>query len=271
MERRVIVTGAGSGIGLQSALEAARLGFGVVATVHHEADLDRVRRAARDAGVEVATEVLDVTDDGRAAEVMARHEPWGLVNAAGLMAPGLLAETPMSEARLHLEVMVLAPVRLTQLALPYMRREGGGRVVNVSSVLGDENGPLLGWYEAAKQALSTVSDTMRQELAHDGVDVVLIEPGPYATPIWDKAQSVLLQRRQRSPEPQVYERTRAVMEGLEALGADPAEVAGVVGEALHAAHPPFRYRVGPGTSLTVLARAVPTSIRDRFTRSAAGL
>ncbi|MGH9005912.1 MAG: SDR family NAD(P)-dependent oxidoreductase, partial [Acidimicrobiia bacterium] len=177
MERRVIVTGAGSGIGLQSALEAARLGFGVVATVHHEAHLDQVRSAARDAGVEVATEVLDVTDDARAAEVMARHEPWGLVNVAGLMVPGLLAETPMSEARLHLEVMVLAPVRLTQLALPYMRRDGGGRVVNVSSVLGDENGPLLGWYEAAKQALSTVSDTLRQELAHDGVDVVLIEPG----------------------------------------------------------------------------------------------
>jgi NAD(P)-dependent dehydrogenase (short-subunit alcohol dehydrogenase family) len=270
VERRVIVTGAGSGIGLQTALEAARLRFAAVAAVHHESQLDDVGRAARDAGVEVGTEVLDVTDDERAGEVMDRHTPWGLVNVAGLMAPGLLAETPMSEARLHLEVMVLAPLRLVQLALPHMRR-GGGRIVNVSSVLGDENGPVLGWYEAAKQALSTVSDTLRQELAHDGVDVVLIEPGPQATPIWDKAQSVLLQRQQRSPEPDVYERTSAVLEDLEALGADPTEVARVVGKALHAAHPPFRYRVGPGSSLTVLARALPTSIRDRFTRTTAGI
>jgi NAD(P)-dependent dehydrogenase (short-subunit alcohol dehydrogenase family) len=267
----VIVTGAGSGIGLECALEVARLGFGAVAAVHHESQLDAVGRAAGEAGVEVATEVLDVTDDDRAAEVIGRHAPWGLVNAAGVLAPGLLVETPPAEGRLHFDVMVFAPVRLAQLALPGMRRDGGGRIVNVSSVLGDENGPMLGWYEAAKQALSTVSDTLRQELAHDGVDVVLIEPGPYATPIWGKAQSALLQRRRRSAEPEAYDRTSAVLEGLEALGADPAEVGRIVGEALHAAHPPFRYRVGPGASLTVLARAVPTSVRDRFTRSAAGL
>jgi NAD(P)-dependent dehydrogenase (short-subunit alcohol dehydrogenase family) len=271
VERRVIVTGAGSGIGLECALEAARLGFGAVAAVHHESQVDGVGRAAKEAGVEVATEVLDVTDDDRAAEVIGQHEPWGLVNAAGLLAPGLLMETEPSEARLHFDVMVFAPVRLAQLALPGMRRGTGGRVVNVSSVLGDENGPMLGWYEAAKQALSTVSDTMRQELAHDGVDVVLVEPGPYATPIWGKAQSVLLQRRSRSPEPEVYDRTSEVLAGLEAIAADPADVGLTVGEALHAAHPPFRYRVGPGTALTVLARAVPTSIRDRFTRSVSGL
>lgn len=271
MERRVIVTGAGSGIGLASALEAARLGFGVVAAVHREPQVADVQRVARDSRVDVDVEVLDVTDDARATELMERHRPWGLVNAAGLLSPGLLADTPPSEARLHLEVMVLAPVRLAQLALPAMRREGGGRIVNVSSVLGDENGPMLGWYEAAKQALSTVSDTMRQELADDGIEVVLIEPGPYATPIWRKAQSSLLQRRELSDEPDVYDRTRVVLEALEAASGDPDEVARVVGTALRAGHPPFRYRTGPGTSVTFLARAVPTSVRDRFTRALAGI
>jgi NAD(P)-dependent dehydrogenase (short-subunit alcohol dehydrogenase family) len=271
VERRVIVTGAGSGIGLECALEAARLGFVAVAAVHQESQLDAVGRAAREAAVEVATEVLDVSDDARVAEVIERHEPWGLVNAAGLLRPALLADTALSEGRLHFDVMVFAPVRLAQLALSGMRRGTGGRIVNVSSVLGDENGPMLGWYQAATQALSAVSDTMRQELAHDGVDVVLVEAGPSATPLWGKAQSVLQRRRARSPEPEVYDRTSAVLDGLEALAADPKEVARTVGEALHAAHPKFRYRVGPGTSLTVLARAVPTSIRDRFTRTAAGL
>jgi short-subunit dehydrogenase len=219
----------------------------------------------------VTAEVLDVTDDSRAAEVIERHQPWGLVNAAGLLGPGLLAETPISEARLHFDVMVFAPVRLAQLALAGMRRGTGGRIVNVSSVLGDESGPMLGWYAAAKQALSTVSDALRQELAHDGVDVVLIEPGPIATPLWGKAQSVLRRHRERSPEPEAYDRTSVVLQGLEARGADPTDVGHTVGEALHAAHPRFRYRVGPGSSLTVVGRAVPTSLRDRFTRKAAGL
>jgi NAD(P)-dependent dehydrogenase (short-subunit alcohol dehydrogenase family) len=117
----------------------------------------------------VLVEVLDVTDDDRATEIIERYTPWALVNAAGLLSPGFLADTPPSEARLHLDVMVLAPLRLGQLALPSMRASGGGRIVNVSSFLGDERLPMLGWYQAANQALSNISGRPRAELAHDGV------------------------------------------------------------------------------------------------------
>ena len=78
MQRQVIVTGAGSGIGRATALEAARLGFGVVAAVRREAQVDDVEGAARDADLKVAVEVLDVTDDNRAAEIIERYPPWGL-------------------------------------------------------------------------------------------------------------------------------------------------------------------------------------------------
>jgi NAD(P)-dependent dehydrogenase (short-subunit alcohol dehydrogenase family) len=271
MQRRVIVTGAGSGIGRATALEGARLGFGVVAAVHREAQVDEVERAARDADVNVAVEVLDVTDEDRAAEIIERHPPWGLVNAAGLLSPGLLADTPPSEARLQLDVMVLAPLRLARLALPAMRANGGGRIVNVSSILGDETLPMFGWYQAAKQALSNLSDRLRTEVARDGVEVVLIEPGPYATPIWGKARSSLLQRREQSHVPEAYDRTSAALAAIEKTGGDPSEVATVIGAALHAGHPRFRYRVGPSTPATVLARAVPPSIRDRVTRAVAGI
>jgi NAD(P)-dependent dehydrogenase (short-subunit alcohol dehydrogenase family) len=272
MERRVIVTRAGSGIGRETALEAARLGFTVVATVHREDQVDDLARAAAEDGPGLAAvEVLDVTDDDRAADVITRHPPWGLANVAGLLSPGLLADMPPADARRHLDVMALAPVRLAQLALPAMRRQGGGRVVNVSSVLGDVNGPMLGWYQAAKQALSTVSDTQRVEFAHDGVDVVLVEPGPYATPIWGKAREYLRRLAERSPEPEVYERADLVLAALERRGGDPAEAAAVICAALRAGHPRFRYRVGPGRSATVLARAVPTSVRDRVTRAVAGI
>ena len=272
VERVVLVTGAGSGIGLATAVEAARLGFTAVAAVHREDQTQAVRTAARAAGVEVEVETLDVTEDRQAREVIERRRPWGLVNNAGLLWPGLLAEQSPDEARRHLDVMLLAPMCLAQLALPAMRRRGEGRIVNVSSIAGDTNGPMLGWYEAAKRGLSTLSDALRPEVAGWGVDVVLVEPGPFATPIWDKAAARLREGRAASSEPEVYDRTLGVLDGLARRSGDPREVAEVIGEALRAGRPRFRYRVGANAGLVAgLAHAVPTSVKDRFTRAVAGL
>jgi NAD(P)-dependent dehydrogenase (short-subunit alcohol dehydrogenase family) len=153
-----------------------------------------------------------------------------------------------------------------------MRRDGGGRIVNVSSIAGDVNGPLLGWYEAAKQALSSVSDALRPEVAGYGVEVVLVEPGPYATPLWDKARDYLARRRADALEPDVYDRSIELVDEVAARAGDPQEVAHVIGAALHAGRPRFRYRVGGGSNAAAaVSRLVPTSVKDRFTRAAAGL
>jgi NAD(P)-dependent dehydrogenase (short-subunit alcohol dehydrogenase family) len=272
VERVVLVTGAGSGIGLATTLEAARLGFTAVGAVHRDDQADTVRSAARDAGVGVEVETLDVTDDEAVRHVIERRQPWGLVNNAGLMWPGLLAEQPLDEGRHHLDVMLLAPIRLVQLALPAMRRQGEGRIVNVSSIAGDANGPMLGWYETTKRALTTLSDALRPELAAWGIDVVVVEPGPCATPIWDKANARLQGEREGSTEPHVYDRTIEMIGDLAARAGDAADVAEVVGEVLRAGRPRFRYRVGASAGLVAgLGRVVPTSVKDRFTRAVAGL
>jgi NAD(P)-dependent dehydrogenase (short-subunit alcohol dehydrogenase family) len=272
VERVVLVTGAGSGIGLATAIEVARLGFTSVAGVHHDDQADAVRSAARTAGVDIEVEALDVTDDETIRRVIDRYRPWGLVNNAGLMWPALLAEQPPDEARRHVDVMLLAPMRLAQLAVPAMRRRCEGRIVNVSSIAGDVNGPMLGWYEATKRALSTLSDALRPELAGWGIDVVVIEPGPFATPIWDKAADRLTDRRPTSIEPEAYGRARAVLDGLARRAGDSQEVAALVGEVLRAGRPRFRYRVGVGAGVaTGLTRVIPTSVKDRLTRAAAGL
>jgi NAD(P)-dependent dehydrogenase (short-subunit alcohol dehydrogenase family) len=93
-------------------------------------------RPAAEAGVDVAVEVLDVTDDAAASRVIERVQPWALVNNAAYMNAGLLEDVSLDEARRQYDVMLFAPVRLTQLALPGMRRRGGGRIVNISSVAG---------------------------------------------------------------------------------------------------------------------------------------
>jgi NAD(P)-dependent dehydrogenase (short-subunit alcohol dehydrogenase family) len=275
MERVVLVTGAGSGIGLASALEAARLGFSVVAGVHEASELDGVREAAAAAHLpagSVDAEVLDVTDEGAARTLIEARQPWALVNNAAVVNAGLLADVTPDEARHQFEVMVFAPMRLAQLALPGMCRAGGGRIVNVSSIAADTTTPMLGWYQAAKAALSSASSVLRQEAQQLGVDVVVIEPGVIETEIWAKAADDLARRRDASAEPEAYDRAIAAMEEAREHGTDIEEVAQVVGAALHAGHPRFRYRVGAGArALPLVEKVLPTGLRDRFTRAAAAL
>ena len=268
----MLISGAGSGIGLETAIEAARLGFRSVAAVHEPEQVGDVERAAAAAGVEVVTEVLDVTDDAHAAEVIDRAEPWALVNNAGYMNAGLIEDVPAGDALRQYEVMVVAPMRLVQLVLPGMRRRGGGRIVNISSSAGEMSIPFQAWYDATKRAFSSLSDGLRAELVRHAIEVVVVEPGAIATPLWDTARAELEACRLRSVEPEAYDRALAALDEATEHAADPAEVARVVGEALHAGHPRFRYRVGPGSSaISAVARLLPTSIRDRMTRSMGGL
>ena len=264
----MLITGAGSGIGLATAIEAARIGFHAVAAVHRSDQVAAVQTAAAEAGVEVEADVLDVTDDRRAAALVDRVEPWAVVENAGFMNPGLIEDVTIEEARHQLEVMLLAPVRLVQLVLPGMRRRGGGRIVIVSSPLGEATLPLQGWYSATKRALSALADGLRVEVVDDAVDVVLVEPGAASTPLWDDARDDLTERRSRSVRPEAYDRGIALQDQLGDRSAEPSDVADVIGVALRAAHPRFRYRTPTAAvPFAVAARVVPTSVRDRVVRA----
>src|SRR5438445_13569612 len=102
-DKTVLTTGANSGIGLATALEVARRGFRSVGSVRSEAKADIVAKAAADAGVEVATVILDVTDADRCAEVVNRLQPWAVVNNAGYSNLGAVEDVSDEEARRQLE------------------------------------------------------------------------------------------------------------------------------------------------------------------------
>lgn len=267
----MLITGAGSGIGLAVAVEAARLGYRAVAAAHRSEQLPDVRAAAAEAGIEVDARVLDVTDDTAARDLVEDVEPWAVVACAGFMNPGLIEDVTIDEAREQLDVMLLAPARLVQLALPGMRRRGGGRIVVVSSPLGTATLPLQGWYSATKRALSALCDGLRVEVIDDAVDVVLVEPGAADTPLWDDARARLIERKRRSVRPDVYDRVIALQDELRDRAADASDVAEVVGTVLRAAHPRFRYRTAAGAVPFALAARVPTSLRDRVVRSLEGI
>ena len=176
-DRVALVTGGSAGIGERTAIRLQQAGFTVYAVARR---VDAMRELA-DAGVH--TFAMDVTDDASmTAGVQRIVDEAGrldvLVNNAGYGSFGAVEDVPLDEARRQFEVNVFGLARLVQLALPHMRAQGSGRIVNVSSIGGKVSEPLGAWYHATKFAVEGLSDSLRLEVAPFGIHVVLVEPGP---------------------------------------------------------------------------------------------
>ncbi|MCU0267643.1 MAG: SDR family NAD(P)-dependent oxidoreductase [Acidimicrobiales bacterium] len=270
-ERTVLVTGANSGIGLAAAVRAAAAGFRVVGTVRSEAKAAVLHEAAEAAGVEVASDLLDVSDTDGCAEVIERHRPWGLVNNAGFPVIGAVEDVVDDEARAVFEVMTLAPMRLARLALPHMRAAGGGRIVNVSSVYGFTTTPFSGWYQGTKHALEALSDALRMEVAADGIQVVLVQPGGFRTGIWAENDAGA-ERRAGSRYAEGYRRSLALTHRFLPIMGEPDGAAKMIVGALTTRSPRARYLAGNDAWVIALVdRVALTSVKDRLTRLTLGL
>jgi NAD(P)-dependent dehydrogenase (short-subunit alcohol dehydrogenase family) len=181
--RAILLTGASSGTGLSSgtgratALRLHRAGWPVYAT-------GRNVEALSDLAAEGITVLhLDVTDEESMVAAVKRiadeHGAVGtLINNAAYSLNGTIGETPMDEVRAQFETNVFGLCRLTQLVLPGMREQGGGRVIIMSSIFGQFATPGRGYYQATKHALEAIGDSLRHEVARFGIKVVLVEPSP---------------------------------------------------------------------------------------------
>lgn len=269
--RTVLVTGANSGVGLETAIHLAGLGFHVIGTARSEEKGALLAKAASDAGVEVEVALLDVTDAARCEALVQAVEPWAVVNNAGYMNLGKVVDVPPDDALRQLDAMVVAPMRLATLAIPSMRRRGQGRIVNVSSIAAHTTAAMTGWYQACKHALSAVTDALRREVADDGIAVVLIEPGGLDTGIWDKAADDLRRRRRGSTSTHAYDRALGTLRRLRPFMGEPVAAAEVIGEALTAGRPRARYRVGGDARVIGFLDAVlPVRLKDRLARAVVG-
>ncbi|HYU38581.1 MAG TPA: SDR family NAD(P)-dependent oxidoreductase [Acidimicrobiia bacterium] len=266
----VLTTGANSGIGLATVLEVARRGYRSVGTVRTQEKAEAVKAAARDGGVKVETEILDVTHADAVAQLIDRHRPYGLVNNAGYSITGAIEDVTDDEARAALETMVLAPVRLARLAIPHMRERGEGRIVNVSSIYGRVTTPLTGWYQGAKHALEALTDALRMEVAGSGIRVVLVEPGGFRTGIWEETERQI-DKRAGSRFDSAYRRTLQSTRLAQPIMGDPGQVARVIAGALSGFTRP-RYLVGyDAAAIALWSRLTPTEIKDRLQRLVLGL
>lgn len=270
-DQTVLVTGANSGIGLATAIAAADAGFRVVGTVRSKAKAKVLHTAASEAGVEVESDLLDVSDADACVKVIERQQPWGLVNNAGYSSMGAIEDVSDDEAHAVLETMVVAPMRLSRLALPGMREQGGGRIVNVSSIYGFLSTPFTGWYQGSKHALEGLTDALRLEVASDGIQVVLIQPGLFKTGIMGGAQQEM-EARADSRHADAYRRAIDLTERYESMMGPPEPVANTIVGALTARSPRSRYLVGTDAHMLAVAdRFSVTGVTDRVQRLLFGL
>lgn len=196
----VVVTGASGGIGRATALAFAERGATVVVTARRSRPLDDVVRECRRADGEAVAVPADVTDD-EAVDAVAREaagrfgriDVW--VNNAGVNLYGPIEEAPPREWRRVVETNVFGTYHGIRAALPWMREQGHGVLVNVSSVLGKVGSPYQSAYVASKHAVRGLSDCVRQEVGDvAGIEVCTVLPGPIDTPLFDHAATYTSRR-----------------------------------------------------------------------------
>lgn len=232
------VTGAGRGLGRAIAVAALRRGDRVAATARDPRALDPL---VAEFGGAVVPLRLDVThaDEARSA-VAEAHARFGrldvVVNNAGYGLFGYVEELDPQQLRDQLDVNLFGALHVTRAALPYLREQRSGHVVQVSSSSGVAAWPGLGGYHASKWALEGLSEALAQEVARFGIAVTLVEPGPVATQ-WRGESAV------RAHELPAYDDARAA--AWHPAGAStPEAVAGVVLAVVDLDEPPLRILVG---------------------------
>jgi NAD(P)-dependent dehydrogenase (short-subunit alcohol dehydrogenase family) len=188
MAELVLITGCSSGIGLSAALECANAGFRVVATMRNLERRETLLAAAKERELSVSVEQLDVTSTSapvKVRELVLKYGPFfGLVNNAGIAFGGAFEEQTDEDVREQFETNVFGLMAITRAVLPSMRAQGRGRVVNVSSLSGRVGLPGVSSYAATKHAVEGFSEALRWEVEPFGVQVVLVEPGTFRTPIF---------------------------------------------------------------------------------------
>lgn len=265
----VLITGASSGIGAATARHLDAQGHRVFAGVRDEA----AGRAAL-AGVSDRLRIvaLDISDESSIEAAMVQVGPEGLdalINNAGIGVPGPLELLPLDALRTELDVNVVGQVAVTQAALPLLRATRG-RIVFVGSVGGKVASPFAGAYHASKFAIEALSDSWRQELEPEDLEVVLVEPAAVSTAIWDKAIAQVNELLTRGgPEIERYRARlssfRDSLERADEHGMAPEDVAEVIETALTSDHPDPRYVVGAtGKVASMLRPVLPDRLADKL-------
>jgi NAD(P)-dependent dehydrogenase (short-subunit alcohol dehydrogenase family) len=199
VKNNVLVTGSNSGFGRLISLALARRGHTVFATMRapttkNEAAAAELRAIAEAERLALHVLALDVTDERSVVEAVKAAESTAghldvVINNAGYAVGGLNETVTPEQALAQLDTNVIGAHRVNRAALPGLRTRGAGLIIHVSSTMGRLVTPFYGFYCASKWALEAMAESYRYELEHTGVEVVIVQPGAFATQF--RASSVL--------------------------------------------------------------------------------
>ncbi len=269
-QKVVLITGASSGIGQECAEHLARAGWRVFGTS---------RQLPPTSPSEAAVEIvqMDVTDENSVRQcvdgVLAKAGRLdAVVNNAGIAVMGAVEDTSIEEAKAQLETNFFGVLRVCRATLPALRRNGGGHIVNISSLAGLIGLPFSGLYSASKFALEGVSEALRMECRQFGVRIILVEPGDFRTNITQR-RTIAAAAQNNSAYREAFERCKLKQEQDETNAPGPEPVAQLVVRILADPNPRPRYSVGMLSQRIVvpLKRFLPQRIFDWAARQAFGM
>jgi NAD(P)-dependent dehydrogenase (short-subunit alcohol dehydrogenase family) len=271
MSDSVLITGAGMGLGLETALHLAERGFKVYASVPDLSQQGGVDTAAVNRGVSLEVVQMDVTDQ---ASIEAAVDTivaecggiYGLVNNAGLGLRGFFEDLSEEEIRRLFDVNVFGTMAVTRAVLPHMRVARRGRIIMISSAAGRIAEMTISAYSASKFALEGFGEALAQEVMPFGLHVSLIEPGLVMTSHF----TVNRGRARAAMDPRSFyyawfvQHEKMVDDVLRTNRITPMDIAKAVHRALTARRPKLRYVVGTGAKLFIsLRRHIPGELFER--------
>ena len=265
--RKILITGASTGIGRAIALALDEEGWQVFAGVRSQKDGKSLKSESSENLVPI---ILDITKKEHIKKAVEKigDSLHGLINNAGIVSPGPLELMPIKDIKEQLDVNVVSQISVTQSFLPSLRNSQG-RIIFMSSVSGMMVFPLLGAYAASKHALEAIGDGFRRELKKWDIKVSIIEPGSMKTPIWKKTLGRGSAQMKDIPKEKLklYENEiNSLLKGAseaEKKALDVQYVVDAVLDALDSSHPKTRYIVGPIHKIkTIIARFLPDSFLD---------
>jgi NAD(P)-dependent dehydrogenase (short-subunit alcohol dehydrogenase family) len=272
-QKVAVITGCSSGIGLLTAIEFARDGYQVVATMRDLGRSGRLEEAAQKEGVREKLDLrrLDVTEfdslSGAIDGIVHGHGRIDvLVNNAGFSVAGFGEDLQLSEIRRQFETNFFGNVAMTKAVLPVMRQQKSGHIIQVASVAGLVGTPLLSAYCSSKHALEGFSESLRIETHSLGIRVVLVEPGAYDTDIWER--NVVIGKNALDPNSPNRERSQRFSEFVKSSRKqrrDAREVAQLILRIANNPNPKLRYLIGTDAKMQVwLKRLMPWRNYERM-------
>ena len=265
-EKVAVITGSSSGIGFETSLLLARNGFYTYATMRNLNKSQKVKDIAKNENLPLNVLQLDVTDDKSVKDAINKIQDEKaridvLVNNAGYDVMGAVEDLSIDEFKSQFETNFFGVLRVRKEVIPIMRNQGGGNIINISSVGGRIGIPLNSAYISSKFALEGLSESMRYELEQFGIDVILIEPGAVKSNFFENADvKVNNNNTTNSTKTSLYSQlTQKIIKGFEPIlesssSSLPSDVAKVIYQTIESTNRQVRYLVGKDAASIINAR-----------------